>query len=148
MTSSTTVREEIELVMDRYFTSYEKFEFDVCRSIWDFEHENISLKPTEIAEPLTTADQISEYFDANFNIELEIWRPTNIRIVDPIRDDVVFVFTDMVCRFKTLHESPHFPAGSEVRWKGVSSFIFHKKDGDWRLIHYEDSTPWNLENIE
>ncbi len=148
---------EVINVIEKYFRHYEKLDFAECEKIWDFNHDPISLKPTELAEPVVTAEGIKEYFELNFLIDLEIWRPTKFRVVDLIRDDVAFVLADMVCRFtikdgdvqREKFEAGELPwaPGHQVRWAGVSSFVLHKKNGEWKFIHYEDSTPWNLENL-
>jgi hypothetical protein len=153
-----TARQEVIEVLDRYFAAYEKLDLDVCKAIWDTEYPALSWKPTEREDAMTDYAEIERYLDGNHRIDLHDFRPSSYKVVDVIRPDVAFVFAHMICRFDipdnaaTRKEYEQgglvWGPGHQVRWKGAASFVLHKRDGAWKLIHYEDSTLWNLVNNE
>lgn len=153
---SDAVRQEVTDVLDRYFAAYEKCDFAICKDIWDAKYPSLSWKPTEDEDAMTDYAAIAAYLDGNHRIDLHDFRPSSYKIVDLVRPDVAFVFAHMICKFdipdnadmRAAFEQNGFPwaPGHQVRWKGTSSFVLHKTDGAWKLIHYEDSTPWNLVN--
>ena len=153
---SKEAEREILDVLESYFSSYEKLEFDTCRKIWDSTHPKLTWKPTEDEEAMVDFDAISTYLDANHAIDLQVFRPSEVKVIDFVRDDVAFVFAHMICKFDVPDSEQTrsaqeqglmtFAPGDKVRWKGTASFVLHKVDGSWKLIHYEDSTPWDLKN--
>lgn len=151
-----TPEDQIRKVLDTYFDAYEKLDLDVCKNIWDFSYPKLSWKPTEDPHAMTDRESIEQYLDNNHRIDLQLFRPTEYKIIDVIRPDVAFVFADMVCKF-AIPENPETRAahdagalrwapGHQVDWKGTASFVLHKRDDEWRLIHYEDASLWDLVN--
>lgn len=148
--------EEILAFLDTYFSSYEKLEFDTCRSLWDSQHPNLSWKPTEAPHAITTFEEISAYMEGTHFIDLQAFRPARVYMIDFIRDDVAFVLADMVCKFfvprsdalTAAYDAGTFPfiPGETSMWQGLSTFVLHKRNDQWKLIHYEDSTQWNCVN--
>ena len=148
--------QEILEFMDNYFSSWEKLEIETCTALWDSEYPSLTYQPSEYDEPMTDYDVIARYIGGNRLIDLKIFRPTTVNVIDFIRSDVVFVHTDLICKFEVpdnefwrraeARGSFQWPAGAVVNWKGKASLVLHKVDGDWKMIHYEDSTTWDCVN--
>ena len=105
---------------------------------------------------MTEYDVIARYIGGNRLIDLKIFRPTTVNVIDFIRSDVVFVLADAICKFEVpdnefwrraeARGSFEWPAGAVVNWKGKVSFNLHKVNGEWKIIHYEEIMIWDCVN--
>jgi hypothetical protein len=117
-------------------------------NLWDPNHEPITLMPAEMYTPMKTYDELVDYYPlgpATFGAKA--WNITDLTI-DIISDDVAFALAlvdvpyDLLMDKIPIPEEYLFPGcGPEnALWLGRLTYVVHRTDDGWKIIHCEDST--------
>jgi len=125
--------------LERWRSRYEAADAAGLKALWDREHVPPTYLPTEREKPLTSWTEISAYYDHICDaIDVQTWRVWDVT-VDVISETSAFAVasTDFTYRVRADTQA------RQQYWQGRAAFNFQRRDGAWKIIHYEDSTLWN-----
>jgi hypothetical protein len=126
-------------VVERWRSSYEAADAAGLKALWDREHVPLTYLPTERDQVLTTWDAISTYYDRVCSgIVVREWRVWDV-VVDVIAETSAFAVAHTGFTYRVRADAQ----AAEQYWEGRVAFNFQRRDGAWKLIHYEDSTLWD-----
>jgi hypothetical protein len=108
------------------------------KALWDANHPNLTFMPMERFRVLRDWPSIVAYWERILPLTvMERWEVRNPRI-DFLGERHAFVFAEDSFSYQVADGSQ---VGSQA-YEARTSFVFKETDGDWKLIHYEDSIQW------
>jgi uncharacterized protein (TIGR02246 family) len=126
----------VAAVVESWRQAFEASDAEGLKALWAQTHPGVTYQPTERETPLTSFSEISDYYDqACTLLRSKAWRIWDVQ-VDVLSPDTAFAFALM----DMLVEANDPQQPGEHYWQGRVSFVLTKRDGDWKIVHYEDST--------
>lgn len=130
-------RQAIAAVIERWRAAFADTDADRLKTFWAHDHDGLTYLPTEARVPMTGFAEICAYYDAICAmLTLREWRVWDVLIDCPVPDIAcVRMLMDMTYE---AHAAGH-PEG-EHYWQGRAFVVLRRSGGEWKFIHYEDST--------
>ena len=135
MPSKEQDTQHIMQVLEQYSKSWEAMEWEGLKSIWDPDYEHILYIPEERAEPVRGWAEVEAYFRhaAESVIRVEAMRLSDITI--DVFGDTAYAFCNFHFEADIKRLAETFVTG------GRNTFILHRQNGVWKVIHYHESRP-------
>mgnify|MGYP006271950025 CR=1 FL=1 len=129
------IQEKLSIYRQAWLAS----DIDLFSSIWDETYPNLTFMPMERARILRGWESIIEYWKTILPItRMERWDITN-SIIDFLASDVAWVFCEHEFAYRVTDGTQEGLQEYEAR----TTHIFRRtSDGEWKVIHYEDSIQW------
>lgn len=133
-----TDREKVAAVVESWRANFEASNAERLKSLWAQDHPVLTYLPTEAELPLTKFADIAAYYDhATTVLRIREWRTWDV-VVDVMTPDTAFAWAFTSMAFQAPDAEGH-PPGDHY-WQGRVSFTMLKRGGEWKIVHYEDST--------
>lgn len=108
-------------------------------SLWDSAYPRLTYMPMERAKILRDWSSIIQYWETILPMtRMERWDVGDVTI-DFITPDVAWVFSEHEFAYRVTDGSQEGLQAYEARTTHVFRAV---GDGDWKVIHYEDSIQW------
>lgn len=123
-------------VVERWRSCFEASDAEGLKSLWLQDHPTLTYLPTEREAVMTSWPDIEAYYNrVAGSLNVVRWRIWDV-VSDVTSDNSAFVFayTDMYYESKVQSEK------GRQYWQGRVSFHLTKAAGEWKIVHYEDST--------
>jgi len=139
MTSATTADlQTVADVVEQWRARFEASDAEGMKALWDRDHAPLTYLPTEREKVMTNWSEINDYYDRVCgSLDVTEWRVWDV-IVDLISEQSAFAFAFAYTDF--IYQSRMNREAGDQYWEGRISFHVHRRDGAWKIIHYEDST--------
>ncbi|MCY1040202.1 nuclear transport factor 2 family protein [Corallococcus sp. bb12-1] len=135
MASVDTDRQQLTALLEQYRRGFESLDVARLQALWDREYPQLLYVPRERARPIRGWVGISQYYDA---LRTHLERGSRMSLEDMALD----VMGEVAFAFFTYHfEGERVDGAGPFTNDGRVSFVFHRKAGEWRAIHYHESAP-------
>lgn len=127
---------DVAAVVEQYRLGFATLDVETLNEIWDQSYGNIIYIPQESAHPLLGWAAVEHYYKRVASL-LRAKMMTVSGLSVNVIGDVAYAF----CTF-------HFEGelkGKNHAADGRNTFILHRKNGAWKVIHYHESGPGPLE---
>jgi ketosteroid isomerase-like protein len=125
--------------LDVYRRAWLKSDIDLFKSLWDPTYPRLTYMPMERARILRDWESIVRYWETILPItRMERWDVGEM-VVDLLAADTAWVFCEHAFAYRVTDGTQEGLQPYEAR----TTHVFRRiPDGDWRVIHYEDSIQW------
>lgn len=105
--------------------------------LWDPSHPNLTFLATERDVAARTYQQVHQYYTDLLTMFVPAtWIVSDV-ITDRLSEDLVF----LRCKVRMDYSIPTFEGEPQSFWRARVCQVWRRQsDGDWKLIHKEDST--------
>ena len=140
MASSGAEKAVVE-VYEKWRKAFQGLDPVLMKSLWDHEYDGVIYIAEEIKDPILDAKSIAAYWDNAPTVLEHIpeWKELERKVA--IHGDVAFVFAKTFTRMKIFGVKEMF--AGDMR----STFIMHRKNNQWLLIHYHESRALDLDAV-
>lgn len=135
MSTTEQNTQQIRAILERYSKSWEAMDWEGLKSIWDPDYEQILYIPEERAQPIRGWAEVEAYFRhaAESVIRVRAMRLSDITI--DVFGDTAYAFCNFHFEADLRRLAEPFVTG------GRDTFILHRTDAAWKVIHYHESRP-------
>jgi ketosteroid isomerase-like protein len=124
-------RQDVLMLYHTYMLANDHVDFDLLKTVWDDNPDNLFFNTNQFTyEGLSDWENIWNYYRPKFKLESPYY-PGRLRVV--IRDDMAFVASDGIKRFKSwVGGAQNFHNPPDYRSTKV---LLKDKGGKWRVVH-------------
>jgi ketosteroid isomerase-like protein len=133
MTASDQDRQQIAAVIEQYRQGFATMDVEGLKTIWDQDYDNIIYVAQEMAQPVRGWAEVEQYYRRVAELLERVRTMT-------VSDLLVDVFGDVAYAYCTFHFEGELNGQSHIA-DGRDTFIFRRKSGTWKVIHYHESRP-------
>ncbi len=131
-------RQGILQKLEAYRQAWLSTDIEKFKALWDESHDTLTFMPMERFKVLRNWDEIVAYWQSILPLtEMVRWEVVD-PVIDFLGDDYAWVFAEDKFAYRVKND---FQEGEQA-YEARTNFVFRRKDGDWKLIHYEDSIQW------
>lgn len=135
MASVDTDRQQLMALLEQYRTGFETLDVGRLQALWDREYPHLVYVPQERAKPVQGWVGIAKYYDG---LREHLAKGARMSLADVWLD----VMGETAFAFLTYHyEGERVDIEGPYANDGRVSFVFHRKAGTWKAIHYHESAP-------
>lgn len=132
--SDLTARQQVEAVIEQYRVGFASMDIDALVGMWDQSYDDLVYIALEESQPRRTWKEIETYYrqippeDPNERIVGMQLHDLSVGVLG----EVAHVF----CRFQFTGER-----NGKDRYviEGRNTFVLHRLNGNWQVIHYHES---------
>lgn len=130
----TAIRGKLEIYRQAWLhTDIERF-----KSLWEPAYPRLTYMPMERAKVLRDWSSIVAYWESILPItRMERWDIGEV-VMDFLSEDTAWVFCEHAFAYRVTDGTQSGLQPYEAR----TTHVFRAIQGDWRVIHYEDSIQW------
>jgi ketosteroid isomerase-like protein len=131
-------KQALVALVEEYRIGWKTMDVERLKSIWDRSCDNLIYIALELARPVRDWNGIEKYYE---RVAGQFETVTHMSI-----DDLsIEVLGDVAFAYCTFHFESKFKGQSETHLADARiTFIFHRKNGIWKVIHYHESRPGPL----
>ena len=119
-------------VIDQWRNGMMAADPNLLKKLWDHEYSRLVYIPEESDNPLTTWEEISQYYEAIAGAaDSAEWATSDI--TSDVLGQAAYAYLSFTVRVKLKGMD------NILIFNGRSSFVLHKVGTDWKLIHYHES---------
>ncbi|RKH04324.1 DUF4440 domain-containing protein [Corallococcus sp. CA053C] len=135
MASVDTDRQQLTALLEQYRAGFEALDVAKLQALWDREYPQLLYAPQERAKAVRGWMGIAKYYDG---LRAHLARATRMSLDDVTLD----LMGEVAFAFFTYHfEGERAGGAGTFTNDGRVSFLFHRKAGTWKAIHYHESAP-------
>jgi ketosteroid isomerase-like protein len=138
MTTLERDKQALAALVEEYRIGWKTMDVERLKSIWDRDYDNFIYIALELARPVRDWNGIEKYYERVAGLFETV---THMSI-----DDLsIEVLGDVAFAYCTFHFESKFKGQSEAHTADARiTFIFHRRNEVWKVIHYHESRPGPL----
>jgi ketosteroid isomerase-like protein len=134
MVASKQDEQQIAAVLEQYRCGFATLDAEQLKAIWDQDYENILYIAQEAALPMQGWAKVRQYYESVTESLKQVRTMT-------VSDLSIDVFGDIAYAFCTFHFEGETEKNLLRIADGRNTFILHRRDAMWKMIHYHESAP-------
>lgn len=138
MSTNEQDRQHIAAIIEHYRHGFATMNVEELKAIWDQDYDQIIYIAQEMAQPIRGWPGVEHYYQhiGRFLEHIKTMEVSNV---------LADVLGDVASVFLSFHFEGEIKGQPHIA-NGRVTFLLHRKNGAWKVIHFHESRPGELPN--